>query len=215
MEQVYASDVPSIVKFGETIGPSIGIAIMLALIPLIIVYKRHNADDFICFILINLMIIIPLAILFFSQFRVYAQQCAAARDVAGINNTIEYSTFNISCNINVGGLSINSTYFAQNIFSSLSYNDQIYVYGNYTNYYTMEPPAPAISFTQNFIPWTPTIRNYDKGGAGSLGNILLIILCYLYLSEYFLILLISLGYVKEHVAGNIEMQPPLYSESGV
>jgi hypothetical protein len=59
------------------------------------------------------------------------------------------------------------------------------------------------------------MRDYDKGSAGSMGNILLIILCYLYLSEYFLILLISLGYVKEHVEGNIEMQPPLYSESGI
>jgi hypothetical protein len=189
MEQVYASNLPSIVKFGETMGPSIGVVVGLAIFPLLIIYKWYRAE-IARFIAYNLLFIMPFAIGFFSQFGPFARQCAANYDVSGINTTLAYSTVNSSCSIVVGKSSINSTCFAQNILSSLSYKGEIYVYGNYTNYYTIQPSAPAISFTQNFMPWAPTVRNYDMdstGDAGRAGQTLLIMLCVAYFIEWLIL----------------------------
>ena len=189
MEQVYASNPPSIVKFGETMGPSIGVVVGLSFLPVLIVYKWY-VNAIVDFIVYNLLFIMPFAIGFFSQFGPFAQQCASTYDVVGINNTLAYSTINSSCSIVVGKTSINSTCFAQNILSSLSYKDEIYVYGNYTNYYTIEPSAPAISFTQNFMPWASTVRNYDidsTGDAGRAGRALLVMLCIVYFTEWLIL----------------------------
>jgi hypothetical protein len=189
MEQVYASNPPSIVKFGETTGPSIGVVVGLAFLPILIIYKWY-VNAIIGFIFYNLFFIMTFAIGFFSQFWLFAKECAATYDVVGINNTLAYSTINSSCSIVVGKTSINSTCFAQNILSSLSYKDEIYVYGNYTNYYTIQPSAPAISFTQNFMPWAPTVRNYDidsTGDAGRAGRTLLIMLCVAYFIEWLIL----------------------------
>jgi len=201
MEQVYASNPPSIVKFGETMGPSIGVVVGLAIWPILIIYKWY-INAIIDFIVYNLLFIMPFAIGFFSQFGPFAQQCASTYDVVGINNTLAYSTINSSCSIVVGKTSINSTCFAQNILSSLSYKDEIYVYGNYTNYYTILPSAPAISSTQNFMPWAPTVRNYDidsTGDAGGIGRTLLIMLCVAYFIEWLIMFRICEVYESKEI----------------
>jgi len=187
MEQVYASDVPSIVRFGETIGPSIGIAITLALIPLIATYKSTIFRNI---MLYNLLLIMPITFGFFSQYWDFINKFAATYDVTGINDTLAYSTVNNSCIIVVGQTQINSTCFAQNILTSLSYDGQIYVYGNYTNYYNIQPSIPSASSSQEFMPWEPTVRDYNKYDSDNNGQVLLISLCMLYVGEWLLIMIL-------------------------
>ena len=200
MEQVYASEVPSLIKFGENIGPPIGIAIAFALIPIIATYK---STLFRKIILYNLLIIMPLTIGFFSQYWDFINKFAALYEVAGINDTLTYSTVNNSCIIVVDDTRINSTCFAQNILTSLSYDGQIYVYGNYTNYYNIQPNIPSAPSNQDFMPWAPTVRDYKSDfGNNILG--LLFSLCILYSLEGILILMLF-GKDIEERARNIEL----------
>jgi hypothetical protein len=200
MEQVYASEVPSIIKLGENIGPPIGIAIAFALIPIIVTY---NSTLFRKIILYNLLIIMPLTIGFFSQYWDFINKFATLYEVAGINDTLTYSTVNNSCIIVVDDTRINSTCFAQNILTSLSYDGQIYVYGNYTNYYNIQPSIPSASSKQDFIPWAPTLRDY-KSDSENNGLGLLFSLCIIYSLECLFILML-IGKDDEERARNIEL----------
>jgi hypothetical protein len=179
MEQVYASAPPSIVKFGEAIGPSIGVAFMIAAIPLIATYKSTIFRKILVY---NLLLIMPIAIGFFSQYWSFVHKVAATYDVTGINDTLAYSTVNNSCIIVVVQTTLNSTCFAQNILTSLSYN--------YTNYYNIQPGIPPASSSQEFMPWAPTVRNYNKYDSDNNGQVLLISLCMLYVGEWLLIMIL-------------------------
>ena len=152
MEQVYASEAPTIVAAADYQGMYIAGVIAAYALPGFYLFAHKKGLIY----LIWLMCATTSIVMFFINYANFCNMISLRYLVDGINTTTSIDDSSSTC-------AETTLCYYQTIGSELTYNGQLYAVATFTNYYYYQPTDPISPTTQKFAPWDP-LNAIDSGG---------------------------------------------------